>query len=59
MKKLIFLGAIVFVTVHSVFAQQQKEQKSPDEQIIVNKNYDEQGNLIEYDSTYFHKWTTD
>lgn len=59
MKKLIFLGAIVFVTVHSVFAQQQKEQKSPDEQIIVNRNYDEQGNLIEYDSTYFHKWTTD
>ncbi len=43
MKKLIFLGAIVFVTVHSVFAQQQKEQKSPDEQIIVNRNYDEQG----------------
>ena len=59
MKKTIFLSAIAFIAAQTAFAQQQEDQKSPDEQVIVNKKYDEQGNLIEYDSTYFHKWTTD
>lgn len=31
----------------------------PDEQIIVNREYDENGNLTGYDSTYIHKWSGD
>jgi len=33
--------------------------KNPDERIIVNKEYDENGNLIGYDSTYIHQWSSD
>src|SRR5690606_22322003 len=40
----------------TTFAQQ---QKSPDEQIIVNKKFDDQGNLIEYDSMFIHQWSMD
>jgi hypothetical protein len=59
MKKLLMITGILLITVSGINAQQQKEQESPDEQIIVNKKYDEQGNLIEYDSTYIHQWSTD
>lgn len=33
--------------------------KAPDERITVNKEYDENGNLIGYDSTYIHQWSSD
>jgi hypothetical protein len=42
-----------------LFAQDSKKEKDPDEQIIVNKKYDENGNLIQFDSTYVHKWSSD
>lgn len=38
-----------------IFAQ----TENPDEQSIVNKKYDENGNLIQYDSTYIHQWSSD
>lgn len=50
--------AIVLVWTIQLHAQDQKKQ-DPDEQIIVNKRYDEQGNLMEYDSTYIHQWSSD
>jgi hypothetical protein len=59
MKKLVFLTIIFSVVVFRTKAQQQQEQETPDEQIIVNKKYDGQGNLVEYDSTYMHQWSMD
>lgn len=59
MKKFgLILTALIF-TVVQVFAQDVKKEKDPDEQIIVNKNYDDKGNLIQYDSTYIHQWSSD
>ncbi|MGC9354439.1 MAG: hypothetical protein ACP5D9_11400 [Mariniphaga sp.] len=59
MKKLVFLTIIFSAVLFGAKAQQQQEQETPDEQIIVNKKYDEDGNLIEYDSTYIHQWSRD
>jgi hypothetical protein len=42
-----------------ITAQEVKKENAPDEQIIVNKKYDEKGNLIQYDSTYIHQWSSD
>lgn len=50
---------IIVAIAFSCSAQQKKEPKEPDEQIIVNKKYDEEGSLIQYDSTYVHKWSLD
>lgn len=58
MKNLI-LSMLILCSVLSVNAQKPEKQESPDEQIIVNKKYDDQGNLIEFDSTYVHKWSMD
>ncbi|MCB0540954.1 MAG: hypothetical protein KDE33_25815, partial [Bacteroidetes bacterium] len=59
MKKLglITIGFVVFSW--QLFAQDNKIEKDPDEQIIVNKKYDENGNLIQFDSTYVHQWSSD
>jgi hypothetical protein len=59
MKKLVFTFLLLSVSAFVLKAQKQEDQKTPDEQIIVNKKFDEQGNLIQYDSTYIHKWSTD
>ncbi|SHF87288.1 hypothetical protein SAMN05444274_11144 [Mariniphaga anaerophila] len=59
MKKFIFISIVFAFAVSGAKAQQQKDQKNPDEQVIVNKKYDDQGNLIQYDSTYVHHWSVD
>lgn len=59
MKKLMLLLTIVFCSALFVSGQEQKKGKSPDEQIIVNKKFDDNGNLLEYDSTYVHQWSSD
>lgn len=59
MKKLVITALLFSVAVWGVKAQQQEEQKEPDEHIIINKKYDEQGNLIGYDSTSIRKWNMD
>ncbi len=41
------------------FGQQIDKPADPNEQIIVNKEFDENGNLIGYDSTYIHSWSSD
>jgi hypothetical protein len=59
MKKfLFFVAGLVFFT-GQVFAQDSDSTnvKDPNEQIIVNKKYDDQGNLIQFDSTYVHQWS--
>lgn len=58
MKKIIFIvTGLVFFTIQ-VFAQDTNKQTDTDEQIIVNKQYDDDGNLIQYDSTYVHQWSS-
>ncbi len=59
MKKLVIgLTGLLLFSGH-LFAQENKTQKDPDERIIVNKKYDDNGNLIQYDSTYVHQWSSD
>ena len=49
-----FLMLIPLITLQ-VWAQ----KKSPEEKSIVNKEFDENGNLIQYDSTYVWQWNSD
>lgn len=58
MKKLVLSTFILSVALISC-AQKNDKDVAPDEQIVVNKKYDDQGNLIQYDSTYVHKWSLD
>lgn len=55
MKKIATLLVILFCVTASVWAQ----KNTPQEKSIVNKEYDENGNLIQYDSTYVWKWNSD
>jgi hypothetical protein len=59
MKKLVFTILLLSVCAFVLKAQKQEDQKAPDEQIITNKKFDEKGNLLQYDSTYIHKWSSD
>lgn len=54
MKKILYLVAGLVFFSGQVFAQ----DTIPNEQVVVNKKYDEQGNLIQYDSTYVHQWSS-
>jgi len=58
MKKIIFLISGLVIFTSQVFAQDTNKENDPDEQTIVNKEYDENGNLIQYDSTYVHHWSS-
>lgn len=58
MKKLIILLVLCIAGALNIYAQNQQPDDT-DEQIIVNKEYDENGNLIKYDSTYIHQWSSD
>lgn len=59
MKKLSTLLIVFALFLTNALGQDQKEITDPDEQIIVKKEYDENGNLIAYDSTYIHQWSSD
>jgi len=61
MKKIVYVITGLLLVTGQVFAQKNKKEKEkqPDEKIIVNKKYDENGNLIQFDSTYVHKWSSD
>lgn len=51
---------LLLATVTGSQAQQaKKNQQAPDKQISVNREYDENGNLIRFDSTYVYRWSTD
>ena len=56
MKNVIFLILVILCAGFHINAQ---EKKNPDEHIVINKKYDDKGNLIRYDSTYFHQWSSD
>ncbi len=58
MKKLILFMVVLFAGI-LVFAQEKPKSKGPDQQISVNKQYDEKGNLIQYDSSIVRSWSSD
>lgn len=58
MKKLISIMFALICAFSFVNAQESKDS-IPNEQIIVNKEYDENGNLIRFDSTFIHHWLGD
>ena len=57
MKKLALISLVLFTGVSMVQAQNKKT--TPEEKSIVNKEFDENGNLIQYDSTYVWQWNSD
>lgn len=57
MKRLL-LTALVLITVITI-AQAQEKKVIPEEKTIVNKEFDEDGNLIKYDSTFVWSWSGD
>ena len=54
---LLFLFVITIFR-NNIYAQNQKSSL-PDEHINVNKEFDEKGNVIKYDSTYSWSWSSD
>lgn len=52
---IVFCGIFQFANAQSDTIQSDQ----PHEEITVNKKFDEQGNLIGYDSTYVYSWSTD
>ncbi len=59
MKRLVLTVFLCISGVQVLFAQDLSDKNNPDEQIIVNKEYDENGNLTQYDSTYVQQWSSD
>ena len=62
MKKKIFLAILGLLSLNSCKGQDKDQiEKNPDiqpkENVIVNKEYDENGNLIRYDSTYTYVYS--
>ena len=51
--------AIFFIILFCGSFQIWAQKNSPDEKSTVNKEYDENGNLIKYDSTYVWQWNSD
>ncbi|RKD87816.1 hypothetical protein [Mangrovibacterium diazotrophicum] len=58
MKKFVSL-VILVLAIDLVQAQTQESTKQPNEQSKVTREYDENGNLIRFDSTYVKSWSSD
>ncbi len=57
--KTIKLFIVMFALTSAVIAQPKDTLNTiPDEQVIVNKEFDEKGNLIRFDSTYVFNWSS-
>lgn len=59
MKKFVILAFLCVSVMFQLHAQEKSKKNKPDEQVFVNKKYDGNGNLIQYDSTYVHQWSSD
>ena len=59
MKKFMIMLLFCTVGLLQLYAQEPKQKNNPDKQITVNKKYDENGNLVQYDSTYVQQWSSD
>jgi hypothetical protein len=60
MKTIVSLTLALLLICPAIFAQEKEEKtQNPGEKITVNKEYDDQGNLIRFDSTYVFEWHGD
>lgn len=57
MKKAVLTTMILCIGLS--MTQAQNKQGTPEEKSIVNKEFDENGNLLKYDSTYVWQWNSD
>lgn len=57
MKNLLLI--MLILTFGFSFTHAQKNQSKPEEKTFVNKEFDEDGNLIKYDSTFVWSWSGD
>ncbi len=53
------LSFCILLTSASVFSQTTKKENLPNKNIDVKREYDKDGNLIRYDSTYVYSWSSD
>lgn len=51
--------ALIAILLPALCFGQEDKKTSPDEKISVQKDFDEDGNLIRYDSTYTFQWFSD
>lgn len=58
MKKIVLCMVALFAGILA-FAQEKSKSREPDQQIRVNKEFDEKGNLIHYDSSIVRSWSSD
>ena len=63
MKKLIFLVLLLIIISNSFFSQIEvyvdtTKTESPNESWNVNKRYDKDGNIIQYDSSYYYSYSS-
>ena len=62
MKRFVFLMLVIMLIGGIAYSQSDKTKKqknSPQEKVTVNKEYDENGNMIGFDSTYVYSWSGD
>jgi len=60
MKRCILLSIMIMGLIISSLAQKpEKKSNSPKEDVRVNREYDEQSNLIKFDSVYSYSWSSD
>jgi hypothetical protein len=55
----LLLSISVLLISSTAFCQNTDNKNLPKKDIKVNREYDENGNLIRYDSTYVYSWSTD
>lgn len=62
MKRFLFLMFVVLLVGGIAYSQSDKTKKKknlPQEKVTVNKEYDENGNIISFDSSYVYLWSSD
>jgi len=60
MKRFILFPILIMcIQVNSLAQKPEKKQNSPKEDIRVSREYDENGNLIKFDSVYTYSWSGD
>jgi len=62
MKRFIFLMFVSLLVSNIAYSQSEEDQKksnSPQEKVTVNKEFDENGNMTSFDSTYIYSWSSD
>lgn len=62
MKRFVFLMFVILLVGGIAYSQSDKTKKKknlPQEKVTVNKEYDENGNIVSFDSSYVYSWSSD